>query len=119
MAIYYKDGVRIRGTCPEVLEAQHVVEQVFAEHGFDLIITSGLEGSHSNTSLHYVGHARDYKSKHISSVEKKLLIRDEVKARLAPLGDFDFLLEDLGDDGPEGNEHFHLEYQPKGAAGHL
>jgi len=107
--IQYKEGVNIRGTCPEILEGQMVVNEVLAQYGYITFVTCGREGSHSWTSRHYDGRARDYRSKHI---HRDMLphVRNEIKSRLKPLRDFDFILEGLN--GP--NEHFHLEWQPKG-----
>jgi len=112
MRLFYKEGVRIRGTCPEIVEGTMVVASVMNEAGYDCTITSGVEGSHSETSLHYDGRARDFRSKHILT---PLAMEYQVRERLAPLGDFDFVVEDFGED----NEHFHLEWQPKGSKGHL
>lgn len=103
--IVYKEGVRIRGIRPELWLAIKAAEDSFDFLGQQLVVTSIVDGVHSSTSLHYVGHAFDCRTKHLSP-ERRLVILDDLKQRLAPLGDFDVVLE---------TDHLHVEYQPKGA----
>jgi hypothetical protein len=71
-----------------------------------MVLTSGDDSHHSNTSLHYAGNAHDWRSRHLPA-DVKLQLRETVNQALGP--DYDFILEDLGED----NEHFHLQYKPK------
>lgn len=97
--ISLKEGVRVHGLKPELVLALMVAEQVFANHGSDLIITSVVDGKHSRESIHYIGMAVDLRIWHLGSPEEAT--NDLQKA----LGeDFDVVLE---------SDHIHLEYQPK------
>lgn len=109
MSSRFKQGVSIRGLGVEVFLAWVVAAEVFSEHEFDCIITSGLDGHHNRGSRHYIGHALDLRSKHIPTLAIKKKIESEVQDRLEPLGDFDFFLESV--DTP--NEHYHLQFKPK------
>ena len=113
MSLYAKDGVRIRGICPELVLGLMVVRDVFTEYEAACIITSCVDGRHSETSLHPAGRAVDLRSKHLG--DDKISLRNACKARLGSFGDFDFILEGLN----TPNEHFHMEYQPKTSAGVL
>ena len=79
------------------------VTSVFAAKGFDTWITSGVEGKHSTGSKHYVGHALDWRIKHVPK-EFWPEIHREIVGALG--GDYDVLLEN---DPP----HIHVEWDPK------
>lgn len=100
-----KPGVKLGGVCPELALAAVVVEATLREYG-PVVVTSVLDGTHSDGSLHYRGRAMDLRSKHIAAHNKDLVLR----ALRVNLGsEFDVLLEGRGTE----NEHFHLEFQPK------
>jgi hypothetical protein len=109
MTSRFKSGVSIRGISPEMLFGWIVVVEVLAAAGYDCIVTSGNDSRHARGSRHYIGHALDFRSKHVLTLAEKRTIELEVQNRLAPLNDFDFFLEDVGTD----NEHYHLQYKPK------
>ena len=96
-----KPGVRIVGIRPEVVLAVLAAERVFEEAGYDLTLTSCLEGVHGRASLHFSGCAVDLRTRGISTDDLPKLV-----ARLREcLGeDFDVVLE---------TTHIHAEYQPK------
>ena len=100
--------VRVRGLRPEVLFGLLVVKSVLSEHGYDTVITSGVDSKHGYGSLHYSGGAVDIRSKHIPTIVEKHQILREFQENLP--ADFDIVLEYLG----TSNEHYHMEYQPKG-----
>lgn len=99
------------------------VDEIMARYGYDAIITSGRDGKHGTTSIHYADMALDYRSKHIqdptpdpdhpamflSAKVVKQQIVDEVNSALGP--DVDFIFEE---ERPGRSEHFHMEVQPKG-----
>lgn len=109
MPLQFKEGVSLRGLCAEIIPPWSVVIEVFNAHGSDCIITSANDSHHTRGSRHYIGHALDFRSKHIPSLEEKKQIEKEIQERLAPLGDFDFFLEAAG----TANEHYHLQFKPK------
>ena len=106
--ISHKPGVRIALCHWTVGHVIHVADQVYAKHGEpELVVTSGMEGTHSPGSLHYVGLAVDLRLPAVdlrlpSDRAKCLAIRNELAERLGQ--DFDVLLE---------ADHFHIECQPK------
>jgi len=69
------------------------------------VITSAIDSKHGRGSLHYVGHALDFRTK---AAGVKPLKADRIVANMkAMLGpDFDVLNE---------GDHIHVEWQPKGA----
>ena len=102
-----KEGVKITGVRPEIMLGLLVCECALLKRGHEVIVTELVGGTHSRTSLHPVGLAVDFRSKHIDSIEEKYDLLDIMKDSLGEK--YDLLLENAG--GQE--EHFHLEYQPK------
>ncbi len=96
-----KEGVRIAGARPELLFGLLVAEDVFRGRGFDLIVTSVLEGNHHAGSLHYKGLAADVRTRHLPEGMKRVL-HDELQTALGT--DWDVVLE---------SDHLHLEYDVK------
>ncbi len=107
--ILFKPGVRVRGLSTEIFLAWVVAAQVFDEHGYDCVMTSGNDSHHNRGSRHYIGHAVDLRSRHIATLAIKRKIEEDIQEILEPLGDFDFFLEAVGTD----NEHYHLQFKPK------
>ncbi len=97
-----KPGARIRHCSAQILFAAVVANEVFHEYGRELVITSGTDGKHSRTSLHYRGDAIDLRTRELdpSVVEA---VAGEIRNRLGP--DFDVVVE---------RTHIHMEYQPEG-----
>jgi hypothetical protein len=100
--IVVASGVRLSGAIALSVMVQ-VVAEAFAAVGSDAIITSGTEGTHSRGSEHYVGHALDWRTKHLSLAIAQQ-VRDDAALRLGP--DFDVLLETTP-------PHLHTELDPK------
>lgn len=102
MAISLKDNTVNPSTfsAPLVL-ALVVANEVYKEHGADLVITSGNDATHYNTSLHYAGEAADLRIRDLS-VEVLGEVTGVIKKRLGR--NFDVVLE---------KDHIHLEHQPR------
>lgn len=96
-----KAGVRLLGMKPETVLAVIVAESVYRTHGFDLVITSAVDGTHTRASKHYSGCAVDFRTNHVPAATQKLIVADLSKALG---GDFDAILE---------KDHIHVEYDPK------
>ena len=96
-------GVRALGIKPELLLALIIVDGVFQKNGYEVVITSLMDGKHSRTSLHYAGCAADVRSKTIP-VEDHQKLATQCRGALGK--DYDFIVE---------SNHFHLESQPKGS----
>lgn len=92
------NSVRVRGMGVEIAVALMIADQVYSKHGFDCVLTSADDGSHSRTSLHYSGNAIDLRRYY----ENFGVVVEEIKKCLNK--DYDVVLE--------GN-HLHIEYQPK------
>ena len=110
MILSLKPGVSLAGLCPQIaMVVSGTVVPIFASHGVaQVVITSANDGSHGANSLHFAGQAVDIRSKNIADVAKKRTILSEMKVALGV--HFDVLLENLGG----RNEHYHIEYQPRG-----
>ena len=92
------------GLRPEMVSAQPIVVNVFDNHGLPMVMwTSGVDRTHSISSLHYVGAAVDvwWDDGNWDPFEKPKVGRD--------------LREQLGShyDVVEEPQHIHIEYQPK------
>lgn len=99
-----KSGVKLTGLQPELIIGLIVCKSVYDKFGFELVITSGLEGNHSRKSLHYTGQAVDLRTRSMSKSTQERVIY-EIRKRLTE--DFDVVLEAT---------HIHIEYQPKNNA---
>ena len=97
--MFLKKGVNIQGMSTELLYGLNVADAVYKELGYELTVTSVLDGRHSLTSLHYAGNAADLRIRGVSDPQA---IVDMLKARLGV--NFDVLLE---------SNHIHIEYQPR------
>jgi hypothetical protein len=98
-----KDGADVSGLSAEMKVALVVIVTVFEQLALGRpTVTSGTDGQHSTGSLHYSGNAVDLRSNNIPA-DQRVLVRDAMRQALGP--DYDVVLED---------DHFHVEYQPKG-----
>lgn len=97
----YKKGVKVQGIRQELILAIIVADGVYTSIGKELVITSLLDGTHSNTSLHYTGCGVDFRTRYFTESEAKKA-RDDISGRLT--SDYDVLLE---------SNHIHVEYQPR------
>jgi len=110
MALKLKPSVYVAGLQPEALLAIMVARDVFGAHGYDCILTSGLDGKHgggAKPSLHYSGQAVDFRVRHMPP-ELAPVVRAEMKEALGP--DYDIVVEAAG----TPNQHLHCEFDPKG-----
>ena len=96
-----KPGVKLVGLTPQMFLAAVVVERALFEFDLEAVITSGSEGRHIDTSLHYSGNALDFRTYKLTPGEAMSFAND-VKDRLGR--DFDVVLE---------KDHLHVEYDPK------
>lgn len=99
--ISIKEGVTLQGLRTEMQIALSVVGSIYEKHGYDCIITSGLEGAHSKGSRHYVGLALDFRTRHLREGYEKHIAKEITNA----LNDeYDVVLEAT---------HLHVEFDPK------
>lgn len=114
IGIDHKQGAQLRFLHPALFHAWHVAERVFEQYTVlgsspefeqagdraDAILTSGVDGEHSDFSLHYLGLAFDLRTRHISR-EDAQKVRDELVERLGP--EYKVLLE---------STHLHISLRP-------
>jgi hypothetical protein len=96
-----KTGVRIAGIKPEAVVAMMVCEGAYRSLGYEMVVTSCVEGQHSRGSIHYVGMAFDLRISHLRPESVPIIVA-KIKEQLG--GDFDVVLE---------SDHIHCEYEPK------
>jgi hypothetical protein len=101
-----EDGsVKLEGLQPQMVLAAVIVHTIFEQWGYECIITSGSDGTHTGSanrpSLHYSGLALDFRINHVVNENRPALVQDLSEA----LGKhFDVVLHDT---------HLHVEYDPK------
>jgi len=95
------ESVQVSQLSTGALLALIVADQVFTSYGYETVITSGNDGNHSYTSLHYNNDALDLRMRHVKESQKQE-IAEEISLRLGL--DWDVLLE---------IDHLHLEKQPR------
>lgn len=79
-SIRIKAGVVLFGVKDNLFEVANKVADVFNEHGYYCMITSGREGLHSSpNSRHYKGEALDFRTRHIKWSSKVKKIAEEVR----------------------------------------
>ena len=95
--------VNITAILPALVWALSVIDDVYESHQANAIITSGNDGTHSRTSLHYANAAVDIRMSNVPQNERQQ-VADQIKNRLGI--DFDVILE-------TNPLHLHVELQPR------
>jgi hypothetical protein len=93
-----KPGVILRGLDRGMHPAIDKASRIWRHHGRTLVITSGLDGRHSQGSRHYSGRALDFRSRDLERSARNRVVR-ELRRVLGR--DFLVLLE---------KDHIHVEY---------
>jgi len=101
-----KSGVLIYGIKPEMVLCHSIADNVFEANGYGCVATSVVGKKHKDRSLHPVGYAEDFRTKHIKTLQEKLAIVDQLKEALPCC---DVILEHVDKD----QEHIHMEFDPK------
>lgn len=103
MSSSIKEGgkVSVLGLQPCMFFAFIVAGEVYHEHGFNCVLTSGTDSVHGDHSHHYKGYAIDIRTRDIpGDVLNKIV--EEIQFRLQ--GQFQVILE---------GDHIHIEFDPK------
>lgn len=98
--LFNKNGVSVQ---PVIYYAIGIVEEIYKDHRYDLVITSLIDGVHQFNSYHYKGLAADFRTRDLDT-KVKIEIFSDIRNALDIKG-FDVLQE---------LDHIHLEYDPKG-----
>lgn len=96
-----KEGATIAGIKIEVLEILKAADKIWKAHGQELVITAGLDGTHSAGSLHYCGYAVDLRTNYFDA-QTAAKVADELRKALPAR--YDIVLE---------KTHIHAEYDPR------
>lgn len=96
-----KPGVALADLQPPMAIAAFVVHTVCVAFGVECVITSGLDGVHSEGSLHYKGLGLDFRTRDLPR-KVQPSFRDAVAEALGP--EFDVVLE---------KDHLHVEHEPR------
>ena len=99
--ISFKRGVTVNGIELEMSVVLPVVASVFHQYGYDCIVTSCTDGKHSDNSLHYVGLAMDFRTRHIDKTAHLNIIADDIREALTD--EYDVIIE---------RTHIHIEFDP-------
>lgn len=100
-----KPGVVLSGS-PQMVKAREIVAGIWEANGYQLTVTSGMDGDHMEGSRHPGGLAEDYRTHDLPDVTTKKRMAQLVRRALGP--EYDVILEDLG----TTNEHLHVEFDP-------
>lgn len=65
-----KQGANISGIKIEMRHVLVAAEMIWRHHGQELVVTSGLDGTHSAGSLHYYGYALDLRTRYFTGAEQ-------------------------------------------------
>jgi hypothetical protein len=105
----YKKGVIIY-QCWQFEHVKHVCDKVWRKvFGHESLLTSGMDGDHSDLSLHYQGLGWDLRTRHSNSQtgkfhSKRVLNAVAKQLRLLLGADYDVVVEAT---------HIHIEFDPK------
>jgi len=97
---------KVRDHALAVTLAFGAVERTYNELGYEAVYSSGDDGKHGTTSLHWSDNAWDFRVHGMTHDDAKLAVV-KIKARLGL--DFDVLLEKWG----TPDAHIHVEWQPR------
>lgn len=101
MIVRMKRGVVLMSRETYIWDMIEAAKIAYSRVGKEVVITSGVDGTHSLRSKHYVGRALDFRTRHLSDSER-VIVLDVMRQELG--ADYDCL--DEGD-------HLHIEYDPK------
>lgn len=99
----FKIGVKNNSTRNEIWFAIGFVEAICLSFSLEFTITSLVDGTHSENSLHYKGLAFDFRTRDFTEEQLSSLF-SYLKYRLKLYG-YDVIKEE---------DHIHIEYDPKG-----
>ena len=99
----YKDGVIRHGLNWRMRLVEQKVDQIWAEHGQEAVMTSGVNGKHGEWSWHYYGSACDFRTRYFDADEAAIVATELAHA----LRVFDLRYQVILHAG----SHIHVEYE--------
>lgn len=94
-------GANIQGIDFKLRPVLIYADEIWKRHGQELVVTAGMDGEHSASSLHYYGLAVDLRTSYFLPEIAKVVC-DDLAFKLGR--NFDVVLE---------KTHIHVEYDPK------
>lgn len=104
-----KTGVQIYGLKPEMAMCDAIAGVVFRLHSIPCVRTSVTGKKHGTRSLHPVGLAVDYRTKHITGLRRL----DTVGMIVADLKEALPCCDVVFEHAEQEQEHIHVEFDPK------
>ena len=95
-----KNGANIQGINIKVRPILIAADRIWQKYGQELVVTSGMDSTHSAGSLHYYGLALDLRTRYFDNNTKKKVV-EELREILGC--DYDVILHP---------SHIHVEYDP-------
>jgi len=96
-----KSGAVLAGLSIKMRPALIAMDRIWKNHGQELVITAGLDGTHSAGSLHYYGLAVDARTRYFDK-QTQMKIKKELDDELGL--NYDVVIE---------ASHLHLEFDKK------
>lgn len=96
-----KEGVILNGLNIKMRLVLIEADKIWKGAGQDLVITGGLDGTHSAGSLHYYGFAVDLRTRYFDDKTQEQVFR---ALQSSLLEDYDVI---------KHGSHIHVEYDPK------
>lgn len=66
-----KEGANLAGIRMPMRRVLIAADKIWSKLGQELVVTSGLDGTHSAGSLHYYGYALDFRTRYFNEDQKK------------------------------------------------
>lgn len=97
-----KDGVSLAGLSLAMRPVLMAAAKIWADNGQELVVTSGLDGVHAASSLHYYGYALDFRTRYFEENTKLLVLRQLSDELRKYHNDYRVISHDT---------HIHVEYR--------
>jgi hypothetical protein len=97
-----KKNVQLTGLKPVMRNVLIIADHIWERYGQELVITSGLDGSHSSSSLHYYGYALDLRTRYFNDEEKESVYKELKNALKAINHNYRVIMS---------TTHIHTEYR--------
>jgi len=102
MTVRMKRGVVMCSSEPYYFEMIEAAKMAYSSVGVgEVVITSGIEGTHAVRSFHYIGRALDFRTSMLTDSQRSV-VHDRLRQTLGV--EYDVVFE---------GDHFHIEYDPK------
>ena len=78
--IYFKRGVEVNGLHVAMLEPIKIANSYMENNGKYLVVTSAMDGVHEKGSLHYMGRALDFRTRHLVDYQKDEFFQNQIQS---------------------------------------